>query len=212
MSLQLRDATQQDLPAIARICAAAFHPSTDAITRRLFPVHLRPENISDDEVAYSWRAARKAHSMKSDRNIMIVAVDVDLDEVVGFALWESPLGSGDAVNPVCAYPEAPATLDQVAFAELRSLASADVTETFGERGTKDVWHLDYLGVDPKHQRRGVGKLLVDWGVKRAATDHRDCYLIATPAGRPLYLAFQFEDVRTIEFFGVPHYSMMLRHN
>ncbi|KAH7160971.1 acyl-CoA N-acyltransferase [Dactylonectria macrodidyma] len=212
MSLHLRDATQEDIPAIARICAAAFHPDTDAITRRLFPPHLKPENISDGEVAYSWRAARKAHSMESDRNIMMVAVDVDLDEVVGFALWESPIGSEDTVEAMRAYPEPPATLDLAAFAELRSLASADVTETFGDRGTKDVWHLDYLGVDPKHQRRGIGKMLVDWGVKRAAIEHRDCYLIATPAGRPLYLAFQFEDIRIIKFFGVPHHSMILRHS
>ncbi|KAH6996036.1 acyl-CoA N-acyltransferase [Ilyonectria sp. MPI-CAGE-AT-0026] len=211
MPITLRDATPQDIPAIAKICTAAFHPTTDIITRTLFPPHLKASDAGDDEAAYSWRAARKSHSMESKRNIMMVAVDGDLNgEIVGFALWESPVNPEDPLQTAPAYPEPPSTLDQAAYAELRSVASADAKETFGEQGTRDVWHLDYIGIDPKHQRRGIGKMLVDWGVKRAASDGRDCYLIATPAGRPLYLAFQFEDIRTVDIFGVPHYSMILR--
>lgn len=140
MPLTLRDATPQDIPAIARICTAAFHPTTDVITRRLFPPHLKPSNVVDGEAAYSWRAARKSHSMGSERNIMMVAVDDDLNgEIVGFALWESPVHPEDPLEAAPAYPEPPAALDQVAYAELRSVASADAKKTFGERGTRDVW-------------------------------------------------------------------------
>ncbi|KPM34477.1 hypothetical protein AK830_g12091 [Neonectria ditissima] len=211
MTLSLREATQQDVAAIARISAAAFHPTTDAITRQLFPLGLKPEDAQDGEAAYHWRAARKSNSMHSKRTAMIVAVDDSLDgEVVGFALWESPAGPEDAVEVAHKEPEPPAALDRAAFAEMKSIVSADATETFGERGMKDVWHLDYIGIEPKHQRRGIGRMLLEWGIKHAEKDDRECYLVATPAGRPLYLAYGFEDVRTLQIFGVPHSSMILR--
>lgn len=140
MPLTLRDATPQDIPAIATICTAAFHPTTDIITRKLFPPHLKASDVGDGEDAYSWRAARKSHSMESKRNIMMVAVDDDLNgEIVGFALWESPVNPEDPLETAPPYPEPPASLDQVAYAELRSVASADAIETFGDRGTRDVW-------------------------------------------------------------------------
>ncbi|KAF4973272.1 hypothetical protein FZEAL_9371 [Fusarium zealandicum] len=227
MTISVRKATQQDLPGIARICNTAFHPTTDTISRRLFPLHLKPQDAVDGEAAHLWRAARKSISMASERGIMMVAVDAASDgEIVGFSLWEIPETSLASVEAAPKFPEPPAELDQDAFAEVRSIANADITELFGERGTKDVWRefprllysnvylteadLDYLGVDPKHQRRGIGKLLLNWGLDCAANQGRDCYLIATPAGRPLYTASGFGDVRTVLFFGIPHYSMVLR--
>jgi GNAT superfamily N-acetyltransferase len=31
----------------------------------------------------------------------------------------------------------------------------------------DILALDFLTVDPKHQRRGAGRMLVQWGTKKA---------------------------------------------
>lgn len=73
-----------------------------------------------------------------------------------------------------------------------------------------ILDLDYLGVDPNHQRRGIGKLLLNWGVDKAKTEGRDCYLIATPAGRPLYESVGFVYLQELSVFGVPHYSMILK--
>ena len=73
-----------------------------------------------------------------------------------------------------------------------------------------VADLDYLAVDPVQQRRGIGKFLLDWGVTRAMDKGRDCYLIATPVGRPLYLSAGFQDIRTVQIFNTTHYSMILR--
>jgi hypothetical protein len=54
-------------------------------------------------------------------------------------------------------------------------------------------------------------MLLDWGLSRAASVNKDCYLMATPAGRPLYTKRGFEVVRTVPIFGVPHHSMVFRH-
>jgi predicted GNAT family N-acyltransferase len=53
-------------------------------------------------------------------------------------------------------------------------------------------------------------MLLQWGLDRAAEEGKDCYLVATEAGRPLYVAAGFKDIRVVSILGIPHYSMILR--
>jgi predicted GNAT family N-acyltransferase len=53
-------------------------------------------------------------------------------------------------------------------------------------------------------------MLLNWGLERASKEGKDCYLVATEAGRPLYVAAGFEEIRTILILGIPHYSMIRR--
>ncbi|RFU75883.1 hypothetical protein TARUN_6345 [Trichoderma arundinaceum] len=194
MAIRVRESTQDDLPAIVRIAAAAFHPKTDAIAARLFPAREQEQETHKDGEAYSWRYAKKTASLYSPHTVMVVAVDDSLnDQVVGFGLWD--VHSEEAANQPqsSAQEPPPASFDQEAFAELRAIVSADHKEMFGERGLKDVWHLDYLGVDPQQQRKGIGKILLDWGISQAAGEKKDCYLLATPAGKTLYAKTGFEE-------------------
>jgi predicted GNAT family N-acyltransferase len=46
----------------------------------------------------------------------------------------------------------------------------------------------------------------------AKRDGRDCYLVATPAGRPLYKKAGFVDLGELSIFGVPHYPMILKND
>lgn len=137
MTIRVRESTKDDLSAIARIAAAAFHPKTDAIFARIFPAK-QQEATSDNDI-YSWRYAKKTASLSSPHAIMVVAVDDSLnDQVVGFALWD--VYSEKASNqPQPSAQEPPLCLDQEAFAELRAIVSSDHQEMFGERGIKDVW-------------------------------------------------------------------------
>ncbi|PQE03915.1 hypothetical protein CJF31_00003023 [Rutstroemia sp. NJR-2017a BVV2] len=51
--------------------------------------------------------------------------------------------------------------------------------------------MDDTSVRQDHQRRGVGKMLVDWGVKKADALGIECYVEATDAGSNLYQKFGF---------------------
>ncbi|PNP55417.1 hypothetical protein THARTR1_04247 [Trichoderma harzianum] len=141
MTIRVRESTEDDIPAIARIAAAAFHPETDAIAARLFPARLAGEGE-----AYSWRYAKKTASLSSTDAIIVVAVDDSLNgQVVGFALWDvymygQPQPEKAANQPPSAAQQLPPpSFDQEAYAELRAIVSADHQEMFGERGIKDVW-------------------------------------------------------------------------
>ena len=54
-------------------------------------------------------------------------------------------------------------------------------------------------VHPKHQRRGIGRKLIQWGLDRADDEKIVAYLNARPAARKLYLAAGFQPVAELEF-------------
>lgn len=67
--------------------------------------------------------------------------------------------------------------------------------------------LDSLGVSTGQRRRGIGRKLLEHGIELATAQGRDCYLLATPYGQPLYLAAGFQEMRSVNLFGVEYKSM-----
>lgn len=63
-------------------------------------------------------------------------------------------------------------------------------------------------MDPAHQRRGIGRMLIEWGLQESASLNQDVYLLATPAGKPAYDKIGFNVVGVIDLWGVPHHSMV----
>ncbi|KAJ5383161.1 hypothetical protein N7517_001072 [Penicillium concentricum] len=206
--VQIRPAREADLTEIVELSMVAFDPSTDAITRNLFPPHLQTPERTDSEAIRHWSIARKSARLHAKRSVMMVAFDDVLGNVVGYSMWFAPVEGDEEELP---RPKRTfAGMDQAAFAELREIIMEDEREIFGEKGASDVWNLDSLGVHPQHQKKGIGRMLLDWGVQQAATQGRDCYLVATPAGVALYRAAGFDAVKTVDIFGTPHVSMMKR--
>ncbi len=71
--------------------------------------------------------------------------------------------------------------------------------------------LVFLAVDPAYQGRGVGKILVQWGIEKATAEGKNLYLSATPAGKPFYSRLGLEDVGAFEIWGVRQTSFLLRN-
>jgi hypothetical protein len=107
MTVQIRNATEKDLPVLARLAGVVFHPTSDWITRKVFPLHLQPKNIPDGDASLPWRQLRKTASFNTSNCIILVAVDTTLDDqIVGYAIWEQPIG--DEQPPTApADPEVP---------------------------------------------------------------------------------------------------------
>lgn len=147
MTILIRKATEEEIPAIAQLAGQAFHPTTDWITRQVFPLHLQPKDIPDGQASQPWRRLRKTVGFSTPNCATIVAVNTSLDnQIVGYAIWDLPAGSEEPpVTP--ADPELPADVtDFKVYAELKAILEEDHKATFGDRGLKDVWRLSSLSL------------------------------------------------------------------
>jgi GNAT superfamily N-acetyltransferase len=62
-----------------------------------------------------------------------------------------------------------------------------------EWGSKRLELADCVA-DPKYQRRGAGKALLEWGLKKAREANVPVTLTASPMGRELYLHLGFREL------------------
>ncbi|KAK3372715.1 acyl-CoA N-acyltransferase [Podospora didyma] len=219
MPLQLRQATEADAPACGRIATAAF---VDTLSPTLFPPHLNPG--PDDEV--TWRTQRTARRIREGVPTLVV-VETDPDSgkeiaVAGFAQWQKPyppagseeeekeevLDAAAKAKKEAEKDPGPPSLDVTVFELAVQIMDEETEKAFGERGYKDMWYLMMLAVDPQFNRRGVGKMLLRWGVDQATADKKDVFLVATPAGRFLYLSAGFKDIWHRTLINVPHTGML----
>lgn len=69
--------------------------------------------------------------------------------------------------------------------------------------------LAVLSVHPSHQRKGVGKKLLQWGMERAAEENKPVFLLSSPEGYPLYLSQGFRTLKEFMLCGtLPSFSMI----
>ncbi|TLS26554.1 hypothetical protein PpBr36_04073 [Pyricularia pennisetigena] len=207
MPINYRPATTADVTAIARVGSAAFDPATDPMMRRVFPPHLQQPGV---DAQVPWRAWRKTCRLQDDPNsVIIVAVDEELDEVVGYAWWvAAPKPDQEPFVP----PKEPkfSGVDPQAREEVLLAIESAIDFIFGK--SHDHYELSILAVHPKHGRKGIGRNLVQWGLDRARGEKKDAYLIATPMGRPLYERLGFVDIGEVSFLGFKFTSMIVKNN
>lgn len=74
-----------------------------------------------------------------------------------------------------------------------------------------------LVCEPKYQRRGARRLLLDWGLELADKLKLEAYLEASPEGHHLYKSAGFEDVGTLDMdmskyggHGIHQHFIMIR--
>lgn len=64
----------------------------------------------------------------------------------------------------------------------------------------DRWYVKLIGVSPKHQRKGIAKKLIGWGMERAVKENVPLTLEASQAGRPVYVRMGFKTIAELEDF------------
>ncbi|KAL9003985.1 MAG: hypothetical protein Q9188_003170 [Gyalolechia gomerana] len=115
-------------------------------------------------------------------------VDKESGKVVGGAQWnvylENPYPDGVEHTDAFWWPEG----------EGRKYASMALEQWYtprGKRMNKPHILLNICFVHPAHRRRGVGSLLVSWGVQRADELDLEVFIEAVEPGVPLYLKHGF---------------------
>lgn len=84
------------------------------------------------------------------------------------------------------------SVDVEALKSFRENYPTHLSKTFsGEY--EEHWHLQFLAVDPKWQRNGIGQMLVRWGLERAQEEGIHAGLESSLAGCPMYLKLGFQE-------------------
>ncbi|KAI0396637.1 acyl-CoA N-acyltransferase [Xylariaceae sp. FL0594] len=189
MPLVLQPATEADAPRAAQIESLAYRPSP-------FNKYLFPGPFPEPEPGRNPRAEEMIEILRNDPSIRwLKVVDTDIDptednaQMVAFGQWhlkdgrEAPEASR-AWGPGCNAEACEALFG--GMAQLRR-------EYYGDQ--KHV-HLMLLQVDPKHQRRGAGKMIVTHVIEKAKEAGLPAFLESSMEGHPLYLSCGFRDIGT----------------
>lgn len=94
----------------------------------------------------------------------------------------------DLVNPI---------IDSSHAKAMANMCSSEESQQWNEDGYKkpdEYWGILDLGVDPKYQRRGIARSLLQWGLERAEKEGLPVHLSATPDGASLYKSLGFRGV------------------
>ena len=78
--------------------------------------------------------------------------------------------------------------------DFNNLQKECMEKFLGPKAIDDMWYLEILCVHPDFQRRGVGSVLLDWGLERARRRGEKVYLEASEFGKRLYDKKGFKEV------------------
>ncbi|KAI1828605.1 acyl-CoA N-acyltransferase [Xylaria intraflava] len=187
MPLKLQPATQADAERAAEI-------EKDAYNEDLFSPILFPGPFPEPQASKrNWRAEELAsifHENPSVRWLKVIDTDIEggkhNEQMIGFAQWNINDGSQPPTKPRAYGPGANVEACKEVSAGLQAVRSARLK-------IKHV-HLSLLHVDPKHQRRGAGRMLVMWGIEESKRLGLPAFLESSGKGHSLYLSCGFRDV------------------
>ncbi|GIK03390.1 hypothetical protein Aspvir_007459 [Aspergillus viridinutans] len=188
----IRYATEADAPAIAEMNIVCFQHAP--FYRNMFP-NMAPL------AALPVKLSRTYDKLSDPKVHVLVATDPVSNQILGCARWVIPDIKG---RRVALSDEARATAAQ--NAQLRpagmnvavyDAALKALEETRKKYVKEDDIVLELLVAHPQHQGKGVGKALLDWGMRIADERNVRIYLEATPEGYPLYSKCGWRDVEDL---------------
>lgn len=203
-TFHLRPGAPSDVEAMCGAFLDAFSGNT--VGRTFFP-------RSSPSARQFWMDALTEEIHDPNARFIIVVQEEEKDPsdsvspaavVVGFAKWNTPAPATTA--PLTDnWPEDGDPVRARVF--FRKLA-----DMHGEiMGPRPHWYLEIIVVKREFQARGAGGMMMQWGVDQADAERVECYLDATPEGKPLYEKFGFRDKLVWPFFDdVYEHSFMVR--
>ncbi|KAM0745793.1 acyl-CoA N-acyltransferase [Meredithblackwellia eburnea MCA 4105] len=174
--INLEPATTADIPELAAIHRISFRQSG--------PLYNAVAGSASDESLDKTMVYRLENYLKMPNMRVFKAVEEGGNgRPIGLGWWTVPWSGGPVESPMRMMPEgANQDVAQDLFEKLKEVAKSRPEQRY---------ELEILSIHPDHQRMGVGRVLLQWGLDAADSDGVPVYLDATPAGIPMYNAFNF---------------------
>jgi GNAT superfamily N-acetyltransferase len=202
----IRLATPEDEPAIAAVCTAAFFDEP------LFGQYVHPHRHQyPSDVQIFWHGRARAF-FREPRDRLIVATlpdETGASKIVGMAVWQRQGDDAGAQKIISEWqdpgPDAFAPLPSTnnrAIDPSRQTILADASPFFKHhwQGTtwglprENNWYLNLCCIHPGYQKRGVGQLLVRWGLALAAQENVHASVTTSHANEHFYLRCGFDEI------------------
>ncbi|KAI5923503.1 hypothetical protein F4810DRAFT_209018 [Camillea tinctor] len=183
---------EQDFDQILPVLWEAFGEPFNSLRRWFIPIHTTPD------AAVEAAKARMVKNWKSHDNLHWVKVtDSESGKIIGAAEWEireTIDDLGKAQQPINAYWQSDFT-EEKQFCE-KLLTS--LKEFMKVRMTRPHIELEQLVVHPDHRRRGAGRMLTNWGIKKADELGVETCVESVPFAIPIYEKYGFGNIDGLE--------------
>ena len=188
-SYTTRLCTKHDVGAIARIRYDAF--AVEPMDELTMLLGSEPDPVLNrvrtrDEVIHS---SLQDISTAIDSCTFVVGVFSPTSALAGVAFWQHITPSTPSTVPETdAKEQQHPSLTNRFYAKMNRTRNALMqAETY--------WFLKLLIIDPPYQRKGLGKILLNWGLDRAKIEASRAYLESSPMGKSLYERCGFKVVQ-----------------
>jgi GNAT superfamily N-acetyltransferase len=185
MPLTVRPLEEADIESSLRVQYAAFR--IPGLGTLLSP---NPEP-SPEFIAGSTQSRLETMRTNTAARFMVVE-DTDTNFVIAGAHWDlfRTERTAQQVDELCHKSAPPPEANAAAWTAF----FGHFAESRRKLGTKPIAILHTLVTDPKHQKRGAGKLLMQKFVEDIDKVGLEAYLEASEIGRPLYVKFGFQPI------------------
>ncbi|KAI0571429.1 GNAT family acetyltransferase [Pyrenophora tritici-repentis] len=198
-SISLRPAQPTDAPGLAAIHTSAF--STNKLMRAIYPTSqvwaafqsaVERKMMADMHDAHTTvlvaTAKRFSSGFGAEREAAQGEVE-ERDEIVGFAVWIHPTPCKEGFTPPAW--NLPEGTDWGVLGPWKEASEKVASHVIGER---PHYELSWLAVASQYARRGVGTMLLRWGLDACDREHVPAYLDSTvEAAENFYLKAGFEE-------------------
>lgn len=197
---RLRSGVPSDIEDMADTFLDAFSGNT--VGRTFFP------RSSPSARSFWLDALTEEIYDKNARFLVVEDTSTSPATFIGFAKWNTPAASQGPSTPLPdSWPEdGDPALASVFFQKLADMHGMIM-------GKRLHWYLEIIVTRTEFQGKGAGAMMMQWGVTKADEDKIECYLDATPEGKPLYEKFGFRDELVWPFFDSEYrHSFMVRQS